>query len=141
MSPVVGHGTVLVVVDKIAGGEAMLGTVGTGPPVNTGGDTLIVGTAAAELTPRLPISVDPSGIPVRAAPPGVMGDVGVDDEALQQCLAAGLLDEIHIDLVPVVLGGGIRLFEDGRAPFHLEITAASGTPTVTHLTYRVVRGR
>ena len=57
----------------------------------------------------------------------------------QQCLLLGLLDEIHIDLVAVVLGGGIRLFEDGRAPVHLEITAASGTPTVTHLTYRVVR--
>lgn len=57
----------------------------------------------------------------------------------QQCLRLGFLDEIHIDLVPVVLGGGIRLFEDGRAPVHLEITAASGTPTVTHLTYRVVR--
>lgn len=57
----------------------------------------------------------------------------------KQCLELGLLDEIHLDLVPVVLGGGIRLFEDRRAPVHLEITAASGTPTVTHLTYRVVR--
>jgi hypothetical protein len=48
------------------------------------GKTPIVGTAAAELTPRLPISVEPSGIPVRAAPPGVVGDVevGVDDEAM-----------------------------------------------------------
>jgi len=44
---------------------------------------LTIGTAAAELTPRLPISVDPSGIPVRAAPPGVVGvvDVGAEDEA------------------------------------------------------------
>jgi dihydrofolate reductase len=54
-------------------------------------------------------------------------------------LRLGLLDEIHIDLVPVVLGGGIRLFEDRPAPIHLEMMAASGTPTVTHLTYRVVR--
>jgi len=48
------------------------------------GDTVIVGTAAAELTPRLPISKDPNGIPVRAAPPGVVGDVelGVDDDAM-----------------------------------------------------------
>jgi dihydrofolate reductase len=29
----------------------------------------------------------------------------------QQCLKAGLLDEIHIDLAPVLLGAGIRLFE------------------------------
>jgi hypothetical protein len=48
------------------------------------GKTLIVGTAAAELTPRLPISVEPNGIPVRAMPPGVVGDVdvGVDEEAM-----------------------------------------------------------
>ena len=48
------------------------------------GKTPIVGTVAAELTPRLPISVEPSGIPVRAPPPGVVGDVdvGVDDEAM-----------------------------------------------------------
>jgi hypothetical protein len=58
----------------------------------------IVGTAAAELTPRLPISKDPIGIPVRAPPPGVMGDVevGVDDEAM-------LLDpEPHIPEIPEV---------------------------------------
>jgi dihydrofolate reductase len=30
---------------------------------------------------------------------------------VQQCLGAGLLDEIHIDLVPVLLGDGVRLFE------------------------------
>jgi len=75
VSPVVGHGKVPVVVDET------VGIIGTGPTVNEGGDTLIVGTAAAELTPRLPISTDPNGSPVRAAPPGVVGDVGVDDEA------------------------------------------------------------
>jgi hypothetical protein len=66
------------------GGEVMVGIVGTGPTVSTEGATLIIGTAAAELTPRLPISTDPSGIPVRAAPPGVVGDVevGVDEEAM-----------------------------------------------------------
>jgi hypothetical protein len=42
------------------------------------GDTPSVGTIAAELTPRFPISMDPNGIPVRAAPPGVVGDVDVD---------------------------------------------------------------
>lgn len=48
------------------------------------GKTLIIGTAAAELTPRLPISVEPKGIPVRATPPGAVGDVdvGVDEEAM-----------------------------------------------------------
>ena len=57
----------------------------------------------------------------------------------KECIRLGLLDEIHVDLVPVVLGGGVRLFENGRAPIHFEVTAASGTPWVTHLTYRVVR--
>jgi hypothetical protein len=79
-----------------------MGIVGTNgvalPSAPTVGNTLIVGTAAAELTPRLPISVDPNGIPVRALPPGVVGDVdvGVDDEAM-------LLDpEPHIPDIPDV---------------------------------------
>jgi hypothetical protein len=62
----------------------MVGIVGSDPTLPTVGNTLIVGTAAAELTPRLPTSTDPSGIPVRATPPGAVGDVdvGVDDEAM-----------------------------------------------------------
>jgi hypothetical protein len=69
---------VLAVADETAG------IVGTGPTIITVGDTLTIGTAAAELTPRLPISVDPNGIPVRAAPPGVVGvvEVDADDEAM-----------------------------------------------------------
>ena len=40
---------------------------------------------------------------------------------IQQCLGAGLLDELHIDLVPVVLGAGIRLFEQlGAEPLPLD---------------------
>lgn len=57
----------------------------------------------------------------------------------QQCLHLGLLDEIRIDLVPVVLGNGIRLFEIGNKSIELELTYASGTPTVAHLTYRVIK--
>jgi dihydrofolate reductase len=57
----------------------------------------------------------------------------------QQCLQLGLLDEIHIDLAPVVLGNGIRLFDHLKEPIELQITAASGNTYVTHLTYRVVR--
>jgi hypothetical protein len=86
-SPVVGHGRVLVVVDEAVAGDVIVGMVGTtavGPTKPTLGVTLRVGTAAAELTPRLPISVDPIGIPVRAPPPGVIGDVdvGVEDEVM-----------------------------------------------------------
>jgi hypothetical protein len=76
-------GRVLVVVDETAGGEVTTAVVGIVPTGLGKGVAVGVGTAAAELTPRLPISVDPKGIPVRALPPGVVGDVdvGVDDAA------------------------------------------------------------
>jgi dihydrofolate reductase len=57
----------------------------------------------------------------------------------QQCLQLGLLDAIHIDLVPVVLGRGIRLFDHLTRPIELLVTEASGNPHVTHLTYRVIK--
>ena len=58
----------------------------------------------------------------------------------QQCLRAGLLDEIHVDLVPLLLGGGVRLFEHlGSTPIELESTRVIEAPGVTHLTYRVVK--
>ena len=58
----------------------------------------------------------------------------------QQCLKAGLLDEIHIDLVPVLLGRGVRLFEHlGTEPIELERTRVIEAPGVTHLTFRVVK--
>jgi dihydrofolate reductase len=57
----------------------------------------------------------------------------------QQCLNAGLLDAIHVDQVPVLLGEGVRWFENlSTAPVRL------GTPTViegngvTHLAYEVL---
>lgn len=57
----------------------------------------------------------------------------------QQCIRAGLLDEIHVDLVPVLLGGGVRLFEHlGRTLIELERTRVIEAPGVTHLTFRVV---
>ena len=59
-------------------------------------------------------------------------------QTIQQCLDAGLLDEIHIDLAAVLLGSGVRLFD------HLANTpAVLGDPTVvtgvgvTHLRYPV----
>lgn len=59
---------------------------------------------------------------------------------VKQCLQAGLLDEIHIDLAPVLLFEGVTLFDHlGIAPVELEIIAASVTPGCAHLTYRVVK--
>jgi dihydrofolate reductase len=58
----------------------------------------------------------------------------------KQALAAGLLDEIGVDLVPVLLGGGTPFFDAIGAPVDLEgpISTIQGE-AVTHLRYRVVR--
>jgi dihydrofolate reductase len=58
----------------------------------------------------------------------------------QQCLKAGLLDEIHIDLAPVLLGEGIRLFDHlGVEPIELERIQVIEAPGVTHLGFRIVK--
>lgn len=58
----------------------------------------------------------------------------------QQCIKAGLLDEIHIDLVPVLLSGGVRLFEHlGNQPIDLETIHVIDATGVTHLGFRVVK--
>jgi dihydrofolate reductase len=71
-----------------------------------------------------------------AASPKSVGVHGA--QTIQQCLDAGLLDEIHIDLAAVLLGAGVRLFD------HLANTpVVLGNPTVvtgvgvTHLRYPV----
>jgi dihydrofolate reductase len=68
-------------------------------------------------------------------------DVGVIGASLvQQCLRAGLLDEIHLDLVPVLLGDGVRLLDHlGTGPIDLECTRVIEGAGVTHLTFRVVK--
>ena len=59
---------------------------------------------------------------------------------LQQCLKAGLVDEIYVDLAPVLLGGGVRLFDQpGTQPIELESLRAIEAPGVTHLGFRVVK--
>jgi dihydrofolate reductase len=73
-----------------------------------------------------------------AAGPKSVGVHGA--KTIQQCLNAGLIDELHIDLAAVLLGGGVRLFD------HLANTpSVLGDPTVvagvgvTHLRYPVQR--
>jgi hypothetical protein len=103
--PVVRPGTVLAVVDEAVGAGVMVGIVGTGSTVPTVGATPIVGTDAAELTPRLPISKDPNAIPVRAAPPGVVGDVdvGVDEEAVLVEPEPHIPDNPDVSSIPEVV--------------------------------------
>lgn len=59
----------------------------------------------------------------------------------QQAIRAGLLDELLIHLVPVLLGGGKRLFEHlGGEPLELDRREVDATPDgITHLRYRIVR--
>lgn len=60
------------------------------------------------------------------------GDVG------GQYLSAGHVDQLQLNVVPILLGGGTRLFEDGAgAGLELEPVLVVDTPEVTHLRYRV----
>ena len=58
----------------------------------------------------------------------------------QQFLHAGLLDEIQVHVVPVLLGGGLRLF-DNLGATKLAQTRVIESPGVTHLQYRVVKSK
>jgi dihydrofolate reductase len=58
----------------------------------------------------------------------------------QQALAAGLLDELQLHVVPLLLGGGTPLFGDRGAPLGLQLTRVVASPAVTHLRYGVSGG-
>jgi dihydrofolate reductase len=55
---------------------------------------------------------------------------------INQYLAAGLLEELHLHVAPVVLGRGERLF-DGVGPVTLEPIGVRHTTRVTHARYRI----
>ena len=66
------------------------------------------------------------------------GDISIHGGArtVNQYLAAGLIDEIRLHVVPLMLGAGSRLF-DGVPPLDLEQVEARAAKSVTHLVYRV----
>ncbi len=66
--------------------------------------------------------------------------IGAASTALQ-CIRAGLADELHVDIMPVLLGGGLRLFEDaGLEPVQLERLKVMELPGGrTHLRFRFVK--
>jgi dihydrofolate reductase len=57
--------------------------------------------------------------------------------AAQQYLAAGLVDEMQLNVAPILLGAGERLFENVGADLQLTQDRVVHTPEVTHLRYRV----
>jgi dihydrofolate reductase len=60
-------------------------------------------------------------------------------QAIQQYLAARLLDELELHVVPVLLGDGARLFDNlGDAEVQLEQVRAVEAPGVTHVKYSLV---
>ena len=70
------------------------------------------------------------------------GDIAIRGGAktVQQFLAAGLVDEIQVHIVPILLGRGIRLFDEGEpTPVKLRTTRVVESPAVTHLRYVVGR--
>jgi dihydrofolate reductase len=66
------------------------------------------------------------------------GDVSIHGGAttINQYLAAGLIDELRLHIVPLTLGAGTRLFE-GVPSLKLEQVESRAATSVTHVTYRV----
>jgi dihydrofolate reductase len=65
--------------------------------------------------------------------------IGGGANTIQQYLAAGLVDELQVHIVPLLLGGGIRLFDDLGSGIELETTRVIESPAVTHLRFLVVK--
>ena len=67
------------------------------------------------------------------------GDVAISGGAatINQYLAAGLIDELRVHIVPLTFGAGTRLF-DGVPPLKLEQISSRAASLVTHVTYRVL---
>jgi dihydrofolate reductase len=65
----------------------------------------------------------------------IMGGASV----VQQALAAGLVDSIHLHIAPVVLGAGTRLFDHLMGPIQLERTEVVESKFATHLRFRIFK--
>jgi dihydrofolate reductase len=56
----------------------------------------------------------------------------------QQALSAGYVDEIWVSIAPLILGAGVRLFDDSGDSIRLEKLEAIDAPHTTHIHYRVL---
>jgi dihydrofolate reductase len=75
----------------------------------------------------------------RAAADGKDVTIGGGASTIQQYLAAGLVDELELNVVPMLLGAGERLLDGLGSDLELEQLRAIEAPGVAHLKYRVVR--
>lgn len=73
----------------------------------------------------------------RAAAGGRDVAIAGGGNAVQQALAAGLVDELQIHVAPILLGDGTRLFGEGAEPIRLEATRVLASPRATHVTFDV----
>jgi dihydrofolate reductase len=118
-----------------------------------GGDGPVPGRPLFVLTHNVPAEVPETSVPYTFVTDGIQsaieqakavaGDryVGLaGSQAAQQCLRAGLLDEIWLAVVPLLLGGGVRLFDHIGGAVRLETINVVDAPGVTHLSYRVAGG-
>jgi dihydrofolate reductase len=65
--------------------------------------------------------------------------IGGGADVINQYLAAGLVDEVELHVVPRLLGGGARLFDGVGPDLKLALIRVVEAPGVTHLKYRVVK--
>ena len=65
--------------------------------------------------------------------------IGGGADVINQYLAAGLVDELQLHVVPILLGGGARLFDGVGQDVRLELLRVVEAPGVTHLKYRVAK--
>src|SRR3954467_10039623 len=65
--------------------------------------------------------------------------IGGGAETINQYLAAGVLDELELHVVPVLLGGGARLFAGLGPDVELEVIRVIEAPGVTHIRYRILK--
>jgi dihydrofolate reductase len=63
--------------------------------------------------------------------------IGGGAKTINQYLAAGLVDQLDLHVVPILLGGGARLFDGVGPEVRLELVRVIDAPGVTHLRYRV----
>jgi dihydrofolate reductase len=113
------------------------------PPVDA--PMVVLTHAAPDDWPRdgVPITFATDGVEDAVArAPALAGgkDVSVAGAAAARaCLDAGLLDEVWVNVVPVVLGDGIPFLSGAAGPVRLEDPEIVAAPGVTHLRYRVRR--